>query len=778
MKRRTLLTAITLAPLASAVGTAHADGTGATATRAATADGDADWDTLGNLLSGYAGHWTSPPATTDPDRLTNKMTDGALLGNGELGVVVGGDRNTLRLYLGKNDFWTSPGADGAHPIALGGLTLRKVSGSDGGTAYEMTQDILNAEVRTELTVNSVPVRTHTFVADSADIVVTEVSTTGTAEVRLALDAWTKSGASQYPAKSGTEGSTLWAERSTESASSSQWVSRMGLATKVIGASVSTGTNSTGTSIAVFTLKPGETVTIVSAVEGGRGVTDHVSRAVATANAVTAASAADLSTKHRHWWKQYWLKSYVRVYDPSLEKYYYGSQYLLGSSSRRGSTGPGLWGPWGTTDTPEWNGGYFLNYNALAPYYGAFSSNRIDIAEPMIQAVLDYRSTGTANIARVQTTPGGAVNSRLSQVFKESVPASTRGYLYPVSIGPQGASGEWTFWNQPTNASYAAVPMVDKYEYAPDTGFLKDTLYPYLLELANFWEDYTGPKEADGKYHFMGAAYEQDWAKDDALGLAAIRYVLTRTLKYSEQLGADASRRDKWKDILSSLPDFPTVSYNGKTVYNRDYTNTDFSTIVGRTICNLEFIHPFGHLDLESSEIQRRTAIDTLDAIDSWNQGNNLAKSYGVAARVGYPAASLQARLKSLIDSKMRSNLSVEQEGGGLESVAATNAINAMLMQSINGTIRLFPNYPAGQKAHFSRLRSPGGFLISADYDGSSVSNVSLTADNAGGPVTVLNPWPGRTMKVTDAAGAAVGTSQNNDRYTFTTTAGGTYMLSS
>ncbi|GAA0976912.1 MULTISPECIES: glycosyl hydrolase family 95 catalytic domain-containing protein [Streptomyces violaceusniger group] len=345
MKRRTLLTAVTLAPLASAVGTApaRADGKGEAVTRAAAAaaDADADWDMLSNLLSGYVGHWTSPPVTTDPGRLTDKMTDGALLGNGELGVVAGGDRNTLRLYLGRNGFWTSPGPQGAHPITLGGLTLRRVSGSDHGTAYEMTQDILNAEVRTELTINGAPISVRTYVTDSADIVVIEVSTSGSAEVRLALDTWTKSGDSRYPAKSGIEGSTLWAEPSTESGSSSQWVARMGLA--VPRPQVRHGCGG-------------------QRVDSGHGAADVVS------------------------------------------------------------------------DTA---------------------------------AAFDCRDDG----------------DRL---------------IYPVAIGPQGACSEWYFWNQLTNATYAAVTLVSTYEYTPDAAFLKDTLYPYLVQLANFWEDYVGPKEADGK----------------------------------------------------------------------------------------------------------------------------------------------------------------------------------------------------------------------------------------------------------------------------------------
>lgn len=733
---------------------------------AAAADLDDDWNTLQGLLPGYAGTWSSPPTGT----VTDVMTDGALLGNGDLGVTVGGDRNTLRLYLSKNDFWTSPGPDGAHPITLGGLTLRRAAGTDTGTAYSMTQDILNAEVRTDLTVNNVPVRTRSYVADSADVVVTEISSTGTAPVTLALDAWTKSGNSAYPSTSGVSGSTLWAARSTQNVASSEWVSRMAVATRVLGAAVTTSTNSTGTSTAQFTVNPGATVTVVAAVEGGRGVTDHVTRAKGTANALTAASVTNLGTEHRAWWKDYWLKSYVRVFDPTLEKYYYGSQYVLGSASRSGSTAPNLWGAWITTDTPLW-GDYHLNYNAQSPYYGTFSSNRVDVADPLNQVVLDYRATGAANIARLQTTPAGF---GVSQHFKDAVPASTRGYLYPVGIGPQGSTNERYYWNQPTNATYAAVTLVYRYEYQPDTRFLGGTLYPYLLQLANFWEDYVGPKEADGKYHFMGAAYEDEWAKDDSLSLAAIRYVLTRTVKYSELLGVDAGRRALWNDILANLPDFPTAVHNGKTVYNRDHSQ-GFAELVGRTICNLEFTHPFDLLDLDSPQSQRQTAIDTLDAMDSWNQGNNLAKSYGVAAHIGYPAAALQSRLKS-ITSGMRANHTIYQGGGGLESVSATDAINAMLVQSVNGTIRLFPNYPAGQRAHFSRLRTKGGFLVTADYDGGTASNVSLTADNGGTPATVLNPWPGRAMRVTDAGGNPVPTTVAGDRYTFPTTAGATYTI--
>ncbi|GAB3976409.1 hypothetical protein GCM10029978_063210 [Actinoallomurus acanthiterrae] len=765
-----LLTAITLVPLESAgwAAPARPDGTAATVAHAAPADSAADWNAIKDFLPSLNGKWTAPP--TKP--VTDYFSNGPLLGNGDLGAVVGGDTHSETFYLSKNDFWNNSSANGVRPIPLGGLTLRTASGNDSSTTYSQTQDLLNAEVRSDLTINGAPIHTRTYPSDTGDFLITEVTTSGTSPVTLDLDVWTKADNPVYPASSGVSGSTLWASRETQKDDGSQWVARAAVATRVLGATATTSTNSAGKSTAEFTVEPRKTVTVVSSVNGGKNATTHVADAQTAVAGVDAAKVASISAAHQAWWKAYWLKSYVRVYDSEVEKFYYGGQYVLGSSARTGSNAPGLWGNWITTDTAAWHGDYHLNYNVEAPYYGAFSSNRPELADPYIQTILDYRSAGAANIKKLRsiTTSDG-----VSQEFKNAVPANARGYLYPVAIGPWGSTVEYNWWNQPSDASYAATPMIYRYEYTPDRTYLRRTLYPYLVQLAGFWEDYLGPKGSDGKYHLMGSAYEGDWTHDDSIDLGAINLVLKSALKYSKILNVDSSRRAAWQNIVDNLPPYATATYNGATVFNSDY-DTDFSSLINRTVCNVEWIHPFDDLTLDSSPEQRQAAINTLNAMNSWTEGNNFAKSFGIAARVGYPAAGLFAQLKSVIHSYMQPNLSIYQSGGGLETAGTTDAVNAMLLQSINGTIRLFPDYPAGQKAHFSRLRTQGGFLVSADYDGTNASNVSLTADNAGGPVTVLNPWPGRTMTVTDSTGARVATNQSNDGYTFTTTAGATYTL--
>jgi len=78
---------------------------------------------------------------------------------------------------------------------------------------------------------------------------------------------------------------------------------------------------------------------------------------------------------------------VDLHDAVLEDYYYGSLYLLGSSSRPGKPAPSLWGNFITTDNAGWGGRYFMNYNEEAPYYGVFSSNHAELAEPYNRMVL-------------------------------------------------------------------------------------------------------------------------------------------------------------------------------------------------------------------------------------------------------------------------------------------------------------------------------------------------------------------------------------------------------
>ncbi len=289
-------------------------------------------------------------------------------------------------------------------------------------------------------------------------------------------------------------------------------------------------------------------------------------------------------------------------------------------------------------------------------------------------------------------------------------------------------------------------------------------------MGDFWISYLGPKGSDGKYHTMGAAYEEDWAKDDTISLGSIRMVLSALTRYSQTLNKDSALRSTWQDILANLPAPPTADYQGKTVYNRDYTNTDFGPLVGRTIVALEWIDPLG------GKPDPRTAIDTLDAYNSWGQGNNFPKSFPLAAKVGYPAQSLYDLFIQQITNRMRPNLTVQSDGGGLETVGAIDTVNSMLARRDADTVTYFPNWVPGKAASFTDLRVPGGFLLSARTDGTTPSEVQLTSEQAT-TAKVTNPWPGRNVTVADSSGASVSVTSSGSTLSFPTTTGHSYRIS-
>ena len=78
----------------------------------------------------------------------------------------------------------------------------------------------------------------------------------------------------------------------------------------------------------------------------------------------------LREAHDTWWREYWGASWISVpFSPLLERYYYGSQYLLGVSSRAGHAAPGIFGPFITVENggggepaSPWGGDLHMNYN--------------------------------------------------------------------------------------------------------------------------------------------------------------------------------------------------------------------------------------------------------------------------------------------------------------------------------------------------------------------------------------------------------------------------------
>jgi len=74
-----------------------------------------------------------------------------------------------------------------------------------------------------------------------------------------------------------------------------------------------------------------------------------------------------------------------------------------------------------------------------------------------------------------------------------------------------------------------------------------------------------------------------------------------------------------------------------------------------------------------------------------------------------------------------------------ENFALPAVINECMMQSYNGIIRLFPNWPENKKGQFQTLRATGGFLVSSSFENGFVNMLNITSEK-GGILRFYNPW--------------------------------------
>ena len=82
---------------------------------------------------------------------------------------------------------------------------------------------------------------------------------------------------------------------------------------------------------------------------------------------------------------------------------------------------------------------------------------------------------------------------------------------------------------------------------------------------------------------------------------------------------------------------------------------------------------------------------------------------------------------------------MDKMGVWFENFALPAVINECLMQSYNGTIRLFPNWPVEKDAEFHDLRAAGAFLVSSELKNGKVAGIRIISE-AGATLKIMLPW--------------------------------------
>jgi alpha-L-fucosidase 2 len=503
----------------------------------------------------------------------------------------------------------------------------------------------------------------------------------------------------------------------------------------------------------FSVPAGKAVRVVTAIGGGYEAENHVGQAKELATSLTDRRIDDLHAAHLDWWKKYWSKSSIAIHDEPLEKLYYGALYVLGCSSREGCVAPGLAGPWHLNGPTCWSNRYTLDYNFESVWWGVYSSNRPELALPYYDVILKLIPEGR-------------------RLAKEH---GTKGVLFAVNAHAWGGFTDTRTLNMKGNASLAALNFIMHYQSTRDEKFLLEKAWPLLKELAEFWEDNLIRDESTNRWVIHNSGAREGQKDNNAItDLAYVKMVFRFLLETSEVLDGNRSagevirigkdRKARWRSYVDELSPFPTIVFQGKTVYKEAENRTRMSLGgPGDNSDVLGHVFPGGALSLGSDPELLKIAQNTVAALNpekgkaSWFQANSFCKIYTQAVRSGYPAEKVMGALKILLAGRqpyddrgdhvqLRDNLTIVPPVHSLEYVGVVEAINSMLLQSHDQTIRVFPVWLKSNDASFRNLRAYGAFLVSSEFKGGSVASIDITSE-VGGACTVDNPWVGKKVEV-------------------------------
>lgn len=441
-------------------------------------------------------------------------------------------------------------------------------------------------------------------------------------------------------------------------------------------------------------------------------------------------------ENQKWWKNFYSKSSVSSSDKFLEMNWYASQYLLAVCALNRDFPPGLYGNFITKDGVNWSGDYHLNYNYQGSFYGACSSNHVELTDCYSSPLFDIIDKGR----------------RFARDFLDK-----KGVFYPVAIGPKGMLTEksddvWEkmFLGQRSNAIHSTDIMVMRWYATYDRNYAR-SIYPLFIEIANFWEDYLVVR--DGIYNVVHDAvheipyYKSDFDPKDyeneineennLLTLGLLKMFFKCLLDISEELGVDAERRDKWRDIVENLHDFPTYERKGKTVFRYTSKGTDWNETNG--LC-IQHIYPCGQIGLGSDKKLIEISQNTFFSDDRWDDGNAGCSIYPCSARIGIDPKLIISKMKLNFKKFQLPNMLILHGGGCLENSSIASAtINEMLLQSYEGILRFFPVWDNDIDCSFVNLRANGAFLVTADFYDGKIQSVKISSEK-GRKLKIENPF--------------------------------------
>ncbi|HSV73982.1 MAG TPA: DUF5703 domain-containing protein [Chthonomonadales bacterium] len=624
--------------------------------------------------------------------------DAALLGDGDLGLLVWCPDGELRIQINKADLWwmnphaASPRPDDCQLLSAG--VLRVVSDpsplSDPQPFRQMLS-LYSASCTVQAASREASCRARVWVAATAGVACVEYQDVMVRprERFVELSAWREGRA--------------FALGDTFGVLEVAGDRRFAVACRIAGLSHRATLKDSRTARAELPLTRSCTLRIFVAVAATEREADPISIARSHLDSAVRIGHEELARGHKAHWRSFWRKSFLSVRaegDASarhMEGLWYTHRYLMACSSRGRYAPPALGSLWAAGPGERPRGAGYTPLEMQAAYLPLFAANHLELVHTLTETYARMRPVVERDTAERLSLPGACFTSLMAPDGRSlDAPGASEPLRYAPCIAP--ALAFWWCW-----------------QHARDPAFLRTRAYPFLRSCIGFCYEHA---------RMAGRLPATDepanaLAPEDA---AALRWGLLALAEASEELGVDAATRPTWIEVALRL--------EAACIVNEAWrTGTPAGVFFGK--------------DMPPTGLAGASA--GLGADAPRDTGRLMAPI--AAARSGAGAWALHLLVRDMATGQTLPQCLYT--AGGAEAGAAavpecaplgvlSATLNEMCLQERGGAIHLFPALPPGWDGTYA-LRSPGGLSVMAECVGGVVLWAAVHS-YSGGTCRIANPW--------------------------------------